>query len=859
MKSITSIASGLIMMICSLLLAENSKTIYLNPYQGKQERKEVFEFTQEPSIRREGSKWVISFAVKDYCDATVAIVSADGKVIRHLASGVLGKNAPYPFKQNSLSQTIEWDGKDDNGKPVTAECRVKVSLGLTAEFDKIERQHLFSGIRGMGVDKEGQLYVAMANGVLSESVHVFDRQGKLIRTIWPVPAHVPPEKNSIYKWNRTTKGENIPFRNRCGGGWGYSIFPDGDFFVDMNNLTSSVVALPDSRILFLSAGGEGGSVNLLFLDSKNGSCPAGSFVKLGNVKKGGIPTMGISISPDGKWIYFAGKVPAHASPGVSHAIHRAPVENPALLTVFVGEISNPGTDNAHFNGPTSIACDKDGNVYVADTGNKRIQVYKPDGTYIRTIPDAPYNAIVVSHKTGAIYGLWRSDKGWPKPMVITKLGGLNNPAKIAEITLGCPKGAEDFRKALIAIDQSSELPAIWFAGSYSKHPETLVKIEDTGTTLVQTVDARSANGLSNETGEADSGLDSHQYYITGDKYSDQIAYADAVGPDGLWYSRAMSMGSVAHWIVRRDPKKDIYVPFEVDGKPVSIWWSARDKWIHKGQPVIGIELYHHGGGPHAFQSPFDVAPNGDIYAMTTTGKKHLEDMTKMAIFNTGKPNAFHHIVLVYASDGKLKSPAALTGLWDCDGIRVGRSGAVYLVPGAKPINQKLPDGLAEGSTFHDTRWSSLVKFNSTFDNYPIGRMIGMWEDKDADGATHRIGGRKVKFENLLWSYDGVSPVSAGPGSCTCLKSSFDLDFYERAFVPAAQTYTVNVIDANGNVIARIGGYGNISDLATGKPPLFDIPRSVAVTDNFMWVHDCQHRAVIRSRLLYTVEKILPVR
>jgi hypothetical protein len=292
-------------------------------------------------------------------------------------------------------------------------------------------------------------------------------------------------------------------------------------------------------------------------------------------------------------------------------------------------------------------------------------------------------------------------------------------------------------------------------------------------------------------------------------------------------------------------------------------WEPKNKWVHNGKPVIGIEMQVHGRGPHDFQSPFDVAPNGDIYAMTTTGKKHLDDMTKAGIFNTGKGECDHHMVLVYGPDGKLKSPAALTGLWDCNGIRVGRSGAVYLVTGGvKPLGQEQPEGLAKGSNYNPGLWGSLVKFNSAYDKYPIGRMVGLWEGKDADNPTHYFpmggGARKVRFDNSLWSYGGVAAMAGAPRACSCFKASFDLDFYERSFVPAAQTCSVNVLDANGNVAARLGSYGNIGDLAVGKPPAFDLPRSVAVTDEALWVHDLQHWAVVKSKLSYAAEETVPV-
>jgi hypothetical protein len=105
-----------------------------NPLTEKVAREDIFEFTEKPKVTKEGEKWVITFASKAKCDATVSVLGPDGKVVCHLASGVLGKNAPYPFQQNSLAQKIEWDGKNDQGKPAPAGCKVRVALGLKASF-----------------------------------------------------------------------------------------------------------------------------------------------------------------------------------------------------------------------------------------------------------------------------------------------------------------------------------------------------------------------------------------------------------------------------------------------------------------------------------------------------------------------------------------------------------------------------------------------------------------------------------------------------------------------------------------------------------------------------------------------------
>jgi len=84
--------------------------------------------------------------------------------------------------------------------------------------------------------------------------------------------------------------------------------------------------------------------------------------------------------------------------------------------------------------------------------------------------------------------------------------------------------------------------------------------------------------------------------------------------------------------------------------------------------------------------------------------------------------------------------------------------------------------------------------------------------------------------------------------------SFGFDDYERCFVPAAQTCTVNVIDSNGNVIARLGGYGNLDSLVQEKDLGFNLPRSVAVADDAMWVHDIGNRTIVRAALGYHAEE-----
>src|SRR5262245_40910061 len=47
-----------------------------------------------------------------------------------------------------------------------------------------------------------------------------------------------------------------------------------------------------------------------------------------------------------------------------------------------GQLGSKGTAEGQFNSPHSLAVDRFGNIYVGDTGNKRIQKFSPNGTFL---------------------------------------------------------------------------------------------------------------------------------------------------------------------------------------------------------------------------------------------------------------------------------------------------------------------------------------------------------------------------------------------------------------------------------------------------------------------------------------------
>src|SRR5688572_19708069 len=74
-------------------------------------------FSKKPSATRQGNGAKISFALSTSGYAEVSIVDGSGKVVRHLAAGMIGGNAPAPdLMLSGLSQEMIWDGNDDSGK-----------------------------------------------------------------------------------------------------------------------------------------------------------------------------------------------------------------------------------------------------------------------------------------------------------------------------------------------------------------------------------------------------------------------------------------------------------------------------------------------------------------------------------------------------------------------------------------------------------------------------------------------------------------------------------------------------------------------------------------------------------------------
>jgi len=837
-------------------------------------------FTKHPSSSETREGVTVSFTVSAPTDIEVAVLDSKGAVVRHLTAGAVGKG--------DLGQSVVWDRRDDLGAPAKGgPFRFRVRIGSTPVLERhVGRnpQTIGGAILAITVGPGGELFVLSAPGWGRTNVRVFDRNGTYLRTILPYPADTPRERTASVG-HLIIDGKRLPM---VFNGQGGNVMP-----LTHGMRPQTMAVHPKGYVLLVSALGtmaeHGPPRHLLALHPQGGAPEGVGFVGpqvrapkgfLGGAGEAGVKRFDhLAVSPDGRFIYFC---PTRlGGKGARHAVYRLTWTDKALGEPFVGGSGKAGGDDTHFNDPQGLAVDPQGRLYVCDRGNNRVMRFSGDGKLLGSFAVDSPQQIAVHPKTGAIYVLSRRPSAargtrWDPKATLRKFGpwGSEAPKEVAAIA--------DKPFGLIALDPQAEPVQLWAVLSAGWSRQALARVIDKGAALEMGTAVNNYKGLR------------FPMFLAADPERNRVIVREMfIGKKGFM-SLDLSSGEIDRLRgpggkglvgadVALDRRGNIYLMdgygtnslsrYGPDGKPLP--------FPGIGSHTIKTGIYR-GYGPNMGMRGHCVGVNGDIYVMRSS--------------NYGDSDVFGNRVDVFAPDGTVKKRNLVDGLGygDC-GLGVDAAGNVYVGANVRPKDTPFPDGFNEqvsAAPFAWWRgaarkppwhymylnpylfyWGSVLKFGSeggalyghVFYRKPVKPVRDVFfADRAPEGAVSIRSAylqREIRIVGMKWRFAGMGPVpssSDGPRpdpGCVCMPSHLAVDPYGRVFVPDGFRFSVPVLDSKGNLLHRIGGYGNVD---TAAPEIgFIWPAFLAAADSKLYAADTVNARIAVIRLNWSAESTLP--
>ena len=908
--------------ILSLVLAASASTKDRVREELRIKRKAVFEFTEEPTVTGAGDSWTIRFAVKDFCDVTIAIEDAQGKIVRHLASGVLGDNPPPPFQKESLRQEIAWDGKDDKGAYVDHKetCAVRASLGLRARF---ERHFLWSPYRrfqrlppSFCAQPEG---VYVFDGKMAGYIYQFDQKGDYVRTVYPFPAPNLDKLVGVRTRVFEQSGKELPWKS----GYLYdSLLTCG---LNTRHFTSegqihdgsvnSAMGIRNGQIALAYF-----SLNTLATDGTTGGRPLeGPETHMGKKRHWLFPRS-VALSPDGNTAYVTGfssirGTGAAVSTFWVHGVGRVDVKNGRKgdkMQTFVGVLGeghkSGGSEPGRFKVCSSVDCDPKGRVYVNDHFNDRVQVFDPAGKHLKSIPVSKPAEVCVDPRNGHLWVFsWALDsryfrkggsdgygRGSKVQPILRHFGPFDDPNLLGEYsfpimdtTLGGGRhGGTQYRAIVNFWAPGDAGPEAWIisgvGGRYrgASHRDGALQI------MRKKKGKNELEVIRDFTKQATKDLPTLTSYT-----SQRLSVNPTTGE--LWIPRARLVIDPETGRTRKVhfPQDFAEMTFDTDGHAyfstgvlVSRFaLSASDQWrqvpFDYGEErgnLLGV-LPTQGGPYHS--GGISVSPKGHVLVAVMLGSVKLrtreQEEARLAALGGKKPwrpqiykgRGGHLMVRVWDRYGKIVYLDAVQGIGYCHNVFMDKDDMLYVATGAYRT------GYTDENTGTLVKMPPEGRILTTSSTLPLGELT---PKRPPDTGLGGIGG-KAWWEDAKWFYGGIGFNGKNHGgihACHCSQFRISQDYFARTFVPETVHYTVGVVDSAGNLIMRIGQYGNVDDGVPLVPePKIPKPRSLggdevaffhpaylAVhTDRRLFVNDFGNDRIVSVKLGYHAQERVPLK
>ena len=822
-------------------------------------------FTSKPSAMKSGETIAIKFAVNRETDVAISVENAAGRIVRHLGGGMLGKNPPEPFKPG-LSQAVEWDGKDDAGKSaVGGPFKARVQLGLHPSFDRYigwkDDPPINDGIYGLAVASDHSVCVLFAEGAPGGQGRAVNRicayspEGKFLRTIYPFSSSLAPGKLSGVDFLCADPGN---YRPRVYERVSANVLPM------MRAIPRQTMATTSDNRLVLTSGWAtelyGFNNRSLLVLNMDGSIPREKLDGpiLRNVADAG--NLHVAISPDDKFAYVCGfytdRYP-NLKDKLQHVVYRCGMGVSDKTDVFFGQMGKAGNGKDALNNPQGVATDSEGRVYISDFGNDRVVVAGADGKYQAEISVKKPTVLAVHPQSGAIYVV--SAEGAFK---LIKFTSIKDPRSAGELSLGSFGGFYrdngDGNLPIIALDRFSKNPVIYIGSVATAVRGRLLRIDDENGNLKGTAILGAAPPGKEVVTLLPQGVDADgNYYLLNpsrlnpyEKVNAAWMYEESSGELKPW--SWAKMGNTRYTV----GKDNLLYSGE--------WWTDKTNGLTRvdksGKPApfsatgASTEVYEDNRF-RMIRNNAQVLPNGNIWMLHFPS----HDATNGAL------------VSMFGPDGKIEKKVVVEGLQAPVGLRVDSRGNIFVGDGLKPADTPYPPEIAafakhlreKGTTprgphseavedVYGESYGSILKFG------PSGGKI-----TTEGGGTPLVaypGDSKFSATGLKGAYAKLSPMCPPRGmrfsACWCMSAWFDIDGFDRLFVPDALQFCVHVVDSNFNEITSFGEYGAAGDKNSGKGITFEFPVWVHTSDSAAYVVDaasCASRA-IRVKLEYLAQE-----
>lgn len=900
---------------------ENNASATTAKEEFKVKREEVFEFVQKPTLTLDAdNNTVISFEVKAFCDATIAIENSDGKIVRHLASGVLGAKAPAPFQKSSKVQKIIWDGKDDQEVYINDKdrdsCIVRVSLGLKPQLERtlFWSPHKKTGTSFLTAAPEGVI-IGESSGI--DHVRLYDRQGNFLRTIFPFPSDKISSVKGLKMHTFVQDGKSKPLKR------GYLqsnlLTLNGDGYEAPTGITAITTNKGNIAI-------SGLNLNRLAIDGSSGGLslygPTIALPQVGKKPKEMLAPRSIALSPDNKWLYVTGYVGGYndmswGGRSWGHMVMRMPYGSDQPPTLFAGDLEQgkTGTAEGKFRMPTSVACDDKGRVYVSDYMNNRIQIFDPDGKFIKAINIPNPNLVKIHQKTGDIFvfslqtleeGFHRTSQKDDVEAMMYQLGTFDDPkikSKYPIPLLGYISKVQYNQVDLcqvIELDSWSEKTTIWVINNDNTKGGHVQILEVNGDKLVlknsfveeakksvkrltPPILWRQRLVTNPKTGklyvlEGDSGvMKSVNQLVEISPDTGAINLVDLpLGAEdlcfdlnGLIYLRTDTM------VVRYDPTTWKEIPFDYG---IELNNHSYGMGAKAANMVSGLQTPGHRSFAFWQLGGIDINVKGHIAVTTCNGF----EMTEIP---QGQPGEKHEPVSgkpykpetypgrmrwgevhIWDKYGKIVSEDVIPGMGHLNGIGIDQDNNIYVNTAARRIiggKQTDPDlGYDPSGTIIKLTAGKNKTYNPS-KNIAVPMAAAQYPKRSMDISGMTTGW----VEGAEWFYGGIGFSS--PSGCVCWNSRFSKDLFNRSIAPESMNYSVAIIDSSGNLILRVGKYGNINDgkplIADGGPKittsiggdevsLFYACYVASYTDKQLFIADAGNARIVSVKLNYNTEE-----